>query len=194
MESLEQENRRLRDRIAELEQQLGSSKPQTTTTFEKAERLSNAEIRRYGRQLILPGFGIPGKWLEFFNTLHTMWVTDSQTTAQLKLRNSSVLIVGAGGLGSPAALYLGAGGVGRLGIVDHDTVDVSNLHRQVIHKEKTQGISKAVSAMMAVNEYVCEISGWWNTFAKLLLPPASIQCVALCPTKPFWIAAMRWTS
>lgn len=61
MESLEQENRRLRDRIAELEQQLGSSKPQTTTTFEKAERLSNAEIRRYGRQLILPGFGIPGK-------------------------------------------------------------------------------------------------------------------------------------
>ncbi|KAL1929094.1 hypothetical protein VTP01DRAFT_2153 [Rhizomucor pusillus] len=131
MESLEQENRRLRDRIAELEQQLGSSKPQTTTTFEKAERLSNAEIRRYGRQLILPGFGIP---------------------AQLKLRNSSVLIVGAGGLGSPAALYLGAGGVGRLGIVDHDTVDVSNLHRQVIHKEKTQGISKAVSAMMAVND------------------------------------------
>lgn len=71
---------------------------------------------------------------------------------QLKLRNSSVLVVGAGGLGSPAVLYLGAGGIGRLGIVDHDDVDISNLHRQVVHREKTRGINKAVSAMMAVKE------------------------------------------
>lgn len=72
--------------------------------------------------------------------------------AQLKLRNTAVLIVGAGGLGSPAALYLGAGGIGKLGIVDHDVVDISNLHRQVIHRETTQGINKAVSAALALQE------------------------------------------
>jgi adenylyltransferase/sulfurtransferase len=69
---------------------------------------------------------------------------------QLKIRNKSFLIVGAGGLGSPCALYLGAGGVGRLGIVDHDTVDISNLHRQIIHTEAREGVNKAVSAATAV--------------------------------------------
>lgn len=70
--------------------------------------------------------------------------------AQLKLRSKSFLIVGAGGLGSPAALYLGAGGVGRLGIIDHDTVDTNNLHRQVIHTEARIGVNKAVSAAIAI--------------------------------------------
>lgn len=60
------------------------------------------------------------------------------------------MIVGAGGLGSPAAFYLGAGGVGRLGIIDHDTVDTNNLHRQVIHTEARCGINKAVSAATAI--------------------------------------------
>ncbi|KAJ8662138.1 hypothetical protein O0I10_001831 [Lichtheimia ornata] len=131
METLEQENQRLRQRIAELESQLESKPVKQQHSFQQVDRLSNPEIRRFGRQLILPDFGIEG---------------------QLKLRNSSILVVGAGGLGAPALLYLGAGGVGRLGIVDHDDVDVSNLHRQVIHKERTQGINKAVSAMMAVHE------------------------------------------
>jgi adenylyltransferase/sulfurtransferase len=72
-------------------------------------------------------------------------------SGQLKLRNSSVLIVGAGGLGAPAALYLGAGGIGRLGIVDHDEVDIGNLHRQVIHTEAKQGMPKALSAMKAIH-------------------------------------------
>ncbi|KAF9951064.1 hypothetical protein BGZ72_007323 [Mortierella alpina] len=70
---------------------------------------------------------------------------------QMDLRNSSMLIVGAGGLGASSALYLGASGVGRLGIVDHDTVDISNLHRQVIHNEARQGMSKAESAALSVH-------------------------------------------
>lgn len=60
------------------------------------------------------------------------------------------MVVGAGGLGSPCALYLGAGGVGRLGIVDHDTVDTNNLHRQVAHTEARKGVNKAASAAIAV--------------------------------------------
>ena len=60
-----------------------------------------------------------------------------------------MLVVGAGGLGSPAALYLAAAGVGRLGIVDKDTVELSNLHRQIIHSEAAQGRHKADSAAAA---------------------------------------------
>ncbi|GBG74639.1 hypothetical protein CBR_g19046 [Chara braunii] len=89
----------------------------------------NAEkIHRYSRHLLVPGFGVAG---------------------QRGLVEGSVLIVGAGGLGSPVALYLAAAGVGRIGIVDHDTVDKSNLHRQIIHKENWVNASKAVSAAEA---------------------------------------------
>ncbi|KAG0189923.1 Molybdenum cofactor synthesis protein 3 [Apophysomyces sp. BC1034] len=118
---LAEENERLRQRIAELEAKLAAPEIPTDPAlkpFEKVDQLTNAEIRRYGRQLILPHYG---------------------------------KAVGAGGLGAPAALFLGAGGVGRLGIVDHDTVDISNLHRQVIHTEMRQGINKAVSAMTGVH-------------------------------------------
>lgn len=80
---------------------------------------------RYHRQVILPGFGEEGQAL---------------------LRSSSVLLVGAGGLGSPAALYLAAAGVGRLGIIDSDTVDLSNLHRQILHDTPSVGKRKADSA------------------------------------------------
>ena len=74
-------------------------------------QLSNSEISRYSRQMILPELGVEG---------------------QLLLKNSSVLIVGMGGLGCPAAMYLGAAGVGTLGLLDYDQVELSNLHRQVI--------------------------------------------------------------
>ncbi|KAL1924565.1 uncharacterized protein VTP21DRAFT_4219 [Calcarisporiella thermophila] len=94
-------------------------------------RLNKEEIMRYGRQLILDGFGMKG---------------------QLKLRQASILIVGAGGLGAPAALYLAGAGVGEIGIVDYDTVDTSNLHRQIIHGESRTGISKVVSAKMAIED------------------------------------------
>eukprot|EP01027_Heterolobosea_sp_BB2_P012239 GEZU01017753.1.p1 GENE.GEZU01017753.1~~GEZU01017753.1.p1 ORF type:complete len:178 (-),score=19.69 GEZU01017753.1:388-888(-) len=87
--------------------------------------LNNDQIMRYCRQLLLPDIGVKG---------------------QTKLINSSVLIVGAGGLGSPVALYLAAAGVGKLGIVDYDSVDKSNLHRQIIHTEHRIGLHKAISA------------------------------------------------
>ena len=95
--------------------------------------LSPEEILRYSRQLIIPEIGVKG---------------------QIKLKESSVLIVGCGGLGSPLALYLSAAGIGRIGIVDHDTLDISNLHRQVLYSTKDIGKPKAESArkrMLAIN-------------------------------------------
>ncbi|KZT62508.1 hypothetical protein CALCODRAFT_479097 [Calocera cornea HHB12733] len=87
------------------------------------------DYKRYGRQMILEDFGLP---------------------AQLKLRSARVLVVGAGGLGCPALQYLAAAGVGTIGIVDPDDVDVSNLHRQVLHTSARQGWPKALSAKAAL--------------------------------------------
>lgn len=87
--------------------------------------LSATEHERYSRQLLLPEFGISG---------------------QEKLKQAKVLLIGAGGLGSPVALYLAAAGVGTLGISDSDTVDLSNLHRQVLHRTDTIGVAKTTSA------------------------------------------------
>lgn len=72
----------------------------------------------------------------------------------MKLRHAAVLIVGVGGLGCPAAMYLAGAGVGKLGLVDGDTVEVSNLHRQVLHRTGTVGKSKVDSAIESLSEYV----------------------------------------
>jgi adenylyltransferase/sulfurtransferase len=93
--------------------------------------LSNEEILRYSRHLIMPEVGMAG---------------------QEKLKAASVLLIGAGGLGSPLAMYLAAAGVGKLGIVDFDVVDHSNLHRQVIHATANVGIPKVESAKRRVAE------------------------------------------
>src|SRR5438552_10892031 len=87
--------------------------------------LTNDEIRRYSRHLILPEVGLSG---------------------QKKIRASSVLCIGAGGLGSPIAMYLAAAGIGRLGILDFDKVDFSNLQRQIIHGTADVGRPKTESA------------------------------------------------
>ena len=92
---------------------------------ETAPVLSNQEVARYSRHLIMPEVGMEG---------------------QLKLKAASVLCIGAGGLGSPVALYLAAAGVGRIGIVDFDVVDYSNLQRQIIHGTPDVGRSKLESA------------------------------------------------
>ena len=68
------------------------------------------------------------------------------------ISGGSVLIVGVGGLGSPASLYLAAAGVGKLGLVDYDTVDLSNLHRQVIHREESVGVRKVESAKRSLQQ------------------------------------------
>ncbi|MFI5913526.1 adenylyltransferase/sulfurtransferase MoeZ [Dactylosporangium sp. NPDC051541] len=103
---------------------------------EPAADLSVDEVRRYSRHLIIPDVGVAG---------------------QKRLKNAKVLCVGAGGLGSPALMYLAAAGVGTLGIVEFDTVDESNLQRQIIHGQSDIGRPKAESArdsVLEINPYV----------------------------------------
>ena len=96
-----------------------------------AAELTPAEVARYSRHLLLPEFGLEG---------------------QRRLKNARVLVVGAGGLGSPALLYLAAAGVGTLGVVDFDVVEESNLQRQIIHGQSDIGRLKADSARDAIAE------------------------------------------
>jgi sulfur-carrier protein adenylyltransferase/sulfurtransferase len=100
--------------------------------------LNNDEIRRYSRHLILPEVGLAG---------------------QKKIKGTRVLCIGAGGLGSPIAMYLAAAGIGKIGIVDFDTVDYSNLQRQILHTDADVGRSKAESAketIRGINPH-CEV-------------------------------------
>lgn len=98
---------------------------------EPAPELTVDEVRRYSRHLIIPDVGMDG---------------------QKRLKNAKVLVIGGGGLGAPALMYLAAAGVGTLGVVDFDVVDESNLQRQVIHGQSDIGKSKAQSARESVAE------------------------------------------
>lgn len=113
--------------------------------------LSNDELNRYSRHLTLPGVGIDG---------------------QQRLKAARVLIVGAGGLGSPTALYLAAAGVGTIGLVDQDVVDVTNLQRQLLHGTRDVGRPKLDSArdrLLDVNPHVhVELHATWLTAANAL--------------------------
>ncbi|KAJ7577079.1 hypothetical protein C8J56DRAFT_799308 [Mycena floridula] len=102
--------------------------------------------------MILDGFGLPG---------------------QLKLKKASVVVVGAGGLGCPALQYLGAAGVGRIGIVDHDIVELSNLQRQILHNEETVGLSKAESAAKALRRLNSHLV--IDVVSEALLPQNAVQ-------------------
>ena len=98
---------------------------------EPADELTIDEVRRYSRHLIIPDVGMTG---------------------QKRLKNAKVLVIGAGGLGSPALLYLAAAGVGTIGIAEFDEVDESNLQRQVIHGQSDVGRPKAISAQESITE------------------------------------------
>ena len=98
--------------------------------------MNDNQLLRYSRHILLPKIGYEG---------------------QEKLTKSHALIVGAGGLGSPVALYLAASGVGKLTICDFDTVDLTNLQRQIIHTTQSVGINKAVSAQQTIYEINPEI-------------------------------------
>ena len=111
--------------------QLEGKEKMATATLTPTAQLSKDEILRYSRHLIMPEVGMEG---------------------QLKLKNAKVLCIGAGGLGSPLALYLSAAGVGQLGIVDFDVVDFTNLQRQVIHGTADVGKPKLASAQEAIRE------------------------------------------
>jgi sulfur-carrier protein adenylyltransferase/sulfurtransferase len=107
-----------------------------TTATETLPQLTNDEIKRYSRHLIMPEVGVDG---------------------QRRLKAGRVLCIGAGGLGSPAAMYLAAAGIGTLGLVDYDVVDFSNLQRQIIHGTPDVGRSKLASAkdrLHAINPHV----------------------------------------
>jgi len=112
--------------------------------------LSRDEILRYSRHLLIPEVGLEG---------------------QRKLKNSSALVIGTGGLGSPVALYLAAAGVGRIGLVDYDVVDSSNLQRQVIHGTSTVGELKVESALGR------------GTRIQVTLPYVAPSAAQLTPTK-----------
>jgi adenylyltransferase/sulfurtransferase len=96
-----------------------------------ALNFSDDELLRYSRQIMLPAFDIAG---------------------QLALKNAAVLVIGLGGLGSPASMYLAAAGVGRLGLLDFDEVDLSNLQRQIVHGSDTLGQPKVSSAMRRLQQ------------------------------------------
>lgn len=108
--------------------------------------LSDHERALYDRQMRLPGVGEAG---------------------QIRLRDAKVLILGAGGLGSPAGLYLAAAGISQLGIADPDKVEISNLHRQIIHGFDTLGLPKTVSAAEALSEI--------NPGARIALHPEGLK-------------------
>ncbi|EFQ99587.1 molybdenum cofactor synthesis protein 3 [Nannizzia gypsea CBS 118893] len=126
----------LKQELADLDAQCPAPQPPEATSRDRPTGpwpLLQDEYRRYGRQMIVEQIGLPG---------------------QLRLRKSAVLIVGAGGLGCPAALYLAGAGVGRLGIIDGDQVESSNLHRQVLHRTGNTGKYKVNSAI----EYLQELN------------------------------------
>src|SRR5579872_5962849 len=103
------------------------SDPLSTLPARAAQtNLSSQEVARYSRHLIMPEVGMDG---------------------QKRLKAASVLLIGAGGLGSPLGLYLAAAGVGRVGLVDFDVVDFSNLQRQVLHDTANVGKPKLASAL-----------------------------------------------
>jgi len=99
--------------------------------------MNDLQLQRYGRHILLNEIGIEG---------------------QQQLLNARVLIVGLGGLGSPAALYLAASGVGQLNLCDHDTVDLSNLQRQIAHRHTSIGQNKASSAQSSIHDINPEVN------------------------------------
>src|SRR4030081_1393776 len=110
--------------------------PETPAAAKAAPALSKDEVLRYRCHVIMPEVGMQG---------------------QLKLKQAKVLLVGTGGLGSPLGLYLAAAGVGRIGLVDFDTVDFTNLQRQVIHSTADVGRRKIDSAsekMIGINPHL----------------------------------------
>ncbi|KAM8916875.1 adenylyltransferase and sulfurtransferase MOCS3 [Spinachia spinachia] len=134
LEEKEKEVAALRNKLARVETSRAAvlrphEKVTPLSPLKAKAALSNEDIMRYSRQLLLPELGVQG---------------------QLNLCKTSVLVVGCGGLGCPLAQYLAAAGIGRLGLLDYDEVELSNLHRQVLHGEENQDQAKALSAANAV--------------------------------------------
>jgi adenylyltransferase/sulfurtransferase len=120
------------DEIAVIPAMAGGSGTDGAAAPRRVGALTPQQVDRYSRHIIMPQVGPSG---------------------QRKIMESSVLIIGAGGLGSPIAVYLALAGIGKIGIVDFDTVDISNLQRQILHQNDDIGKSKALSAKETINAY-----------------------------------------
>ncbi|KAH9812705.1 molybdopterin synthase sulfurylase [Melampsora americana] len=138
-EEIELEIKKTNQRLQELWMKLNQIKSSNSTkqpdqvnhqNFKSNLPMPLDDYTRFGRQMILSEIGLKGK--------------------SIKLKNSSIMVIGAGGLGCPALLYLARAGVGRIAIVDHDIVELSNLHRQVLHTNLTVGMNKAESAKLGI--------------------------------------------
>lgn len=129
IEARDEEILRLRSLLAEQNGANVTSIAQNVTHTVTA--LPKEDVNRYSRQILVPELGVKG---------------------QVALRDASVLVVGAGGLGCPSAAYLAAAGIGTIGIVDYDTVETSNLHRQILHSEAKEGLPKADSLILALKQ------------------------------------------
>lgn len=150
----EDELKRLKEQLACVEAQDGLEGLHLASDDPVIERkwpLSAEEYRRYGRQMIVPSIGIDGMKILVSTISKDVWTLYDRIKltylGQLRLKNASVLIIGAGGLGCPAAAYLTGAGVGTIGIVDGDIVETSNLHRQILHSTAKVGMKKVDSAI-----------------------------------------------
>ena len=128
IEAVEDQLQRLKAQLSQAELEV-----QSASTPDSKWPLTATEYQRYGRQMIIPEIGLK---------------------RQLRLKRSKALIVGVGGLGCPAAAYLAGAGVGTLGLMDGDAVEISNLHRQVVHSTGRIGKSKVDSACEYLQSYV----------------------------------------
>ena len=124
--------------------------PQTSTRHAEALELSSAELQRYARHITMPEVGIEG---------------------QKRLKGARVLLVGTGGLGAPVGMYLAAAGVGRIGLVDFDVVDASNLQRQVVFSTEEIGRKKLEATrerLQGINPHVqFDLCDWWVGLSSL---------------------------
>lgn len=153
----EEELNSLKQRLAEAllaEQELEPERQVPVLPLPPKAALSRDEILRYSRQLVLPELGVHG---------------------QLRLAAASVLIVGCGGLGCPLAQYLAAAGVGRLGLVDYDVIELSNLARQVLHDEALAGQAKAFSAAASLRRLNSGVE--CVPYAQALTPATALDLV-----------------
>lgn len=155
---------RLKLDLVSAEEQAGANSESTNPAANRDKGQNGSESRwpllpeeygRYGRQMIVSQVGLPGKStcpLTKPRKKHIATNVGGASVGQLKLRSAKVLLVGAGGLGCPAAQYLAGAGVGTLGLIDGDTVEISNLHRQVLHRSRNVGKYKVDSAIEALRE------------------------------------------
>lgn len=117
--------------------------------------LSDEELERYARHIVIPEVGGPG---------------------QNKLKHAKVLVIGAGGLGAPLLMYLSAAGVGTIGIVDHDTVSLSNLQRQIVHTTERVGEPKTASVVEAIRQLNPHVAV--HAFAERIIAANAMQIIS----------------